>query len=174
MVFFWYALTEPNKDLLTVSTKPACYKNITWRQVACSFMLLLYYHIMTGFECLVLKGQSLIDIQTYFQKLGFPLLTILNWVWLCNIQSGTYVTKWTCWTYIAAASNQTFTPVFIHDNTVQDHIMHIFLYLILTIVGVGVSEIKILKYGMTSVLDTVLISNTTICRVCQDWPVSTA
>jgi len=46
--------------------------------------------------------------------------------------------------------------------------MHIFLYLILTIMGVSFSEIKLLKYGMTSVLDTVLISNTTICNVCQD------
>ena len=31
-----------------------------------------------------------------------------------------------------------------------------------------------LKYGMTSVFDRVLISNTTICNVCQGWPVSTA
>jgi len=46
--------------------------------------------------------------------------------------------------------------------------MYIFLYLILTIVGVGVSEIKLLKHGMTSVLDKVLISNTTIYSVCQD------
>jgi len=82
--------------------------------------------------------------------------------------------KWTCRTYIAAAPNQTLTPLFIHSNTGQDHTMHIFLYVILSIVGVGVSEIKLLKYGMTSVFDRVLISNTTICNVCQGWPVSTA
>ena len=82
--------------------------------------------------------------------------------------------KWTCRNYIAVAPNQTLTPVFIHSNTGQDQIMHIFLYLILTIMGVSFSEIKLLKYGMTSVLDTVLISNTTICNVCQDWRVSTA
>ena len=86
----------------------------------------------------------------------------------------TWKRKWTCRTYIAAVPNQTFTSVFIHSNRGQDHIMHIFMCLIPTTVGVGVSEIKLLKYGMTSVLDTVLISNTTICNVCQDWPVSTA
>jgi len=46
--------------------------------------------------------------------------------------------------------------------------MHIVLYLIRTAVGVGFPEIKLLKYGMNSVLDTVLISNATISNVCQD------
>ena len=82
--------------------------------------------------------------------------------------------KWTCRTYIAVAPNQSLTLVFIHSHRVQDHFMHIFLYLILTIAGVGVPEIKLLKYGMTSVLNTELINNTTICNVCQDWPVPTA
>ena len=80
MEVFWNALTVPNKDLLALSKKPAWYGDVTWRQVVCSFMLLLSYHIMTWFECLVLKGQSLIVIQTYFQKLEFPLLTRMNWV----------------------------------------------------------------------------------------------
>ena len=80
MEFFWYALTVHNKDLLTLSMEPECYKDVTWRQATYSCMLLLSYHIMTQFECLVLKGQSLIVIQTYFQKLEIPLLTRMNWV----------------------------------------------------------------------------------------------
>jgi len=75
--------------------------------------------------------------------------------------------KWTYQTYINVAPNQTLTAVFIRSNTGQDHIIHIFLYLILTVVGVGVSEIKLLKYGMTSLLDRVLISNTIFWTVCK-------
>jgi len=67
-----------------------------------------------------------------FKKLC-PLLTRMNWVlftqhWEQNIsekESGT------CLTYITAAPNQTLTAVFIHSYRGQDHIMHIFLYLIL-------------------------------------------
>jgi hypothetical protein len=40
--------------------------------------------------------------------------------------------------------------------------------------GVGFSGIKLLKYGMTSALDTVLINNTTVCTVCQHLPMYTA
>jgi len=84
---------------------------------------------------LILNGQSLIDIQTYFQKIVCPLLTRMNWVlvtqhWERNIsekESGT------CLTYVTAPPNQTLAPIVKHGYRGQDHIMHNFLYLILTI-----------------------------------------
>jgi hypothetical protein len=100
-----------------------------------------------------------------------------EWIelWLCNTEvEHMRKRKCNCQTNIADAPNQSLIPLIIHSNAGQDHIMHIFLYLILTVVGVGVSEIKLLKYGMPSALHTVLISNTTVCTVCQHWPVSTA
>jgi len=88
-----------------------------------------------------------------------------NQTYIFAAPNQTYIVAAPNQTYIAAAPNQTLTPVFIHSSTGQHHIIHIVLYLILIIVGVGVPEITLLKYRMTSVLDTVLISNTATCSV---------
>jgi hypothetical protein len=138
----WLCVT---RTCCTVSEKPACYENVTWSVRLCWLMqpfgkLLVasccyFPTTLWQFECLVFNGQSLIDIQTYFQKIECPLLTRMDWVlvtqhWERNIsekESGT------CLTYVAVAPNQTLTAVVIHGKGGQDHTMHIFLYLILTI-----------------------------------------